>query len=121
MGGKPDIEACNRKHIVPGKYWRQLNRAIDILLLSAVFALPCMAQQAEISGRLLLDSPWQREVFVSLIPDFNQMYTASDALVIGRAPLDATGNFHLAFKARNGQALYRLHIIKKGDPVSTLV
>ncbi len=94
--------------------------AITILLLTIIFARPCMAQQAQITGRLVLDTTWRREVYISLIPDFNQMYTASDALLIAHAPVDSTGSFSVSFDARKGQALYRLHIIKKGDPVATL-
>jgi DNA-binding CsgD family transcriptional regulator len=98
-----------------------LRPAIPILLLILILARPCIAQQAEISGRLVLDTTWRREVYISLIPDFNQMYTASDALIIARAPIDTTGYFSVSFDAHKGQALYRLHIIKNGDPASTLI
>jgi len=98
-----------------------LRPAITILLLTLMLARPCIAQQAEISGKLMLDTTWRREVFVCLIPDFNQMYTASDALLIGRTAIDTAGNFMLRFDAHKGPALYRLHIIKNGDPVSTLI
>lgn len=94
---------------------------IPILLLILIFARPCIAQQAQISGRLALDTAWRREVYISLIPDFNQMYTASDALIIAHAAIDSAGYFSMRFDARKGQALYRLHIIKKGDPLSTLI
>ncbi len=60
-------------------------------------------------------------MYVSFISDFNQMYTASDALIIGKAAIDTAGYFSLKFAAQKEPALYRLHIIKKGDPAATLI
>jgi DNA-binding CsgD family transcriptional regulator len=61
------------------------------------------------------------QIYVSSIPDFNQMYTASEELISGKAAIDAAGYFSLEIPAKTEPALYRLHIIKKGDPVPTLV
>jgi DNA-binding CsgD family transcriptional regulator len=78
-------------------------------------------QQAELSGRLYLDSTWLPRIYISQIPDFNSMFTASGELIMAEGSIDSLGNFSIGFAATQADALYRAHIIKKNDPVSTLI
>jgi DNA-binding CsgD family transcriptional regulator len=78
-------------------------------------------QKAELSGHLELDSTWRRIIYVSRIPDFNSMYSSSDKLIVAQSAIDSAGNFRLHFSATNEETLYRIHITKNNDPVSTLI
>lgn len=79
------------------------------------------AQQGLISGYIRPDTTWENKVYLSHITDFNHMFTASKKLIIAAADIDSKGYFNLPFAAGKQESLYRLHIIKKGDPVSTLI
>jgi DNA-binding CsgD family transcriptional regulator len=81
----------------------------------------CYAGETEISGKIHLDTAWANKVYVCRIPDFDNMYTASDKLIVGRGDVDAGGNFKLTFPVGNDYALYRLHFIRRNDPPSTLI
>ncbi len=69
----------------------------------------------------MLDSSWAKQVYICAIPEFNQMYTASDELITGRGVIDSAGYFTLKFSCKQEPLLYRLHVIKKSDPASTLI
>lgn len=95
-----------------------------VLFLAYLFLLIgycAHSQQAHVSGYLKLDSTWLKKVYVSRIADFNQMLTASDKLIVAEAAIDSNGYFETALPVTDKENLYRLHIIKKGDPVSTLI
>lgn len=78
-------------------------------------------QQAKLSGHVILDTSWARKFYVSRLPGFDQMFTASRALIIVEGDIDTAGNFSINFPAGKNEALYRLHFIRKGDPASTLI
>ncbi len=81
-----------------------------------------LAHAASISGTIMLDSTWHREIYLSLINDFDEMNMASDDLIIGSAVVDSNGQF--AFNdliLADEDRIYRLHVCKQGDPVSTIV
>ncbi|HMT30238.1 MAG TPA: LuxR C-terminal-related transcriptional regulator [Bacteroidia bacterium] len=88
------------------------------LLIIGNFAF---GQKAIVSGYLNLDSTWVKKVYISLVSDFNQMYTASNKLIVAEAKIDSNGFFKTTFPASENESLYRLHIIKNGDPISTLI
>lgn len=99
-----------------------MTRIFLFLLTGFAFTVPRVCGQvAHISGRLNPDSGWSRIVYVSRIPDFNQMFTASDKLIVAQAALDSTGDFNVSFPADTAEGLFRLHLVKKEDPVSTLI
>lgn len=98
-----------------------MKRTLLTILITAACIIHCAAQTGEVSGRLVLDSTWGRQVYISYIANFSQMYTASVSLITGRGEIDSAGNFTVKFPLQNQPSLYRLHIIKKGDPVSTLI
>ncbi len=94
-----------------------------ILAFAALIFFPATSQSqfAEIHGHVDFDSSWARKVYLSRIPDFNQMFTASNALIIAQTDIDSKGDFEINFPADPSEKLYRVHFIKKGDPVSTLI
>ena len=99
-----------------------MKKQIILLFNLALFVFSAgYGQQAEISGKVKLDTSWARKFFVCRIPGFDQMFTASDALIIARGDIDGDGNFKTRFSASVDEGLYRLHFIKKNDPASTLI
>jgi DNA-binding CsgD family transcriptional regulator len=92
-----------------------------LIYLFLLFDNCAYSQQAHVSGYLQLDSSWLKKVYVSRIADFNQMFTASDKLIVADADIDSNGYFKASLPFTDKENLYRLHIIKKGDPVSTLI
>jgi len=78
-------------------------------------------QLARLSGRVSLDTAWARKLYVCRMPGFDYMFTTSNALIIADGDIGTAGNFSINFPATKGEALYRLHFIRKGDPASTLI
>ncbi len=85
------------------------------------YSIAGSAQNGRISGTIFLDSTWARNLYVSRIPDFNQMYTASSKFIVAKGSLDSLGNFDFNFPTENSEGLYRMHIVKNDDPVSMLI
>ncbi|MGB0432551.1 MAG: hypothetical protein ACPGLV_18890, partial [Bacteroidia bacterium] len=88
------------------------------------FCLFLNLQQAKASfnGKIALDSTWQKVAYLSLLPSFEDMHTLNKDFVVGKAALDKNGAF--SFKTDflpKHQALYRVHIVKQGDPMATLI
>jgi len=76
----------------------------------------------QIQGYLNIDSSWSKEIYLSLIPDFNEIHSISPNYLINTAIIDSNGYFILEGNNLPGQyQLLRLHIRKKADPVSTLI
>jgi DNA-binding CsgD family transcriptional regulator len=99
-----------------------VNKYIKHLLFFALlFGNDVYCQQAVLSGQLKLDSTWQKKIYISQIPDFNQMFTASGKLIIAEANIDSAGKFKISFTAPKGETLYRLHIAKRNEPAATLI
>jgi DNA-binding CsgD family transcriptional regulator len=68
-----------------------------------------------------LDSAWTKKIYISRIADFNLMFAASDKLIIAEGDIDTAGYFKIQFPASEDETLYRLHVIRANDPVSTLI
>lgn len=96
-------------------------KTLSLLVNLLIIGNMAFGQKATISGYVDLDSTWVKKVYISLISDFNQMYTASNKLIVAEAVIDSSGYFKTAFPTSESQSLYRLHIIKNGDPISTLI
>ena len=75
-----------------------------------------------VTGNLKLDDTWEPKVYLSVISNFNEMYTMSKKMIISQSPLDGLGNFHfnISFLPEE-ESLLRIHIVKKGNPATTLV
>jgi DNA-binding CsgD family transcriptional regulator len=91
---------------------------LGLLLLVPVYSY---SQQARLSGKVNLDTGWARKFYISRMPGFDYMFTASKALIIAEGDIDTAGNFSIRFPATRDESLYRLHFIRKGDPASTLI
>lgn len=81
-----------------------------------------VAKVATVSGTVLLDTSWERRVYLSHIPSFDKRFEIASQMIIAEAPLDSVGNFilELDFLPKLDQ-LYRLHIVKKGDSPASLI
>ena len=99
-------------------------RRFVLALLVICLCLPLWAQTGyAISGKLdLSDDEWNPVVYLSLIEAFDQLATISGHMVIDQAPLDSNGHFSFTGNyLPEGYHLYRVHICKKGDPLSTII
>ncbi|MEM7656015.1 MAG: helix-turn-helix transcriptional regulator [Bacteroidota bacterium] len=74
-----------------------------------------------VHGRLQLNQEWERMVYVSVIPDLKALYAVSNANIVMWGPIDSTGNFDLSADYLPAEAqLYRIHVVKQGDPAATI-
>lgn len=79
-------------------------------------------QEAILSGKIDLDTSWDQVIYLSLIPTFNEMNAISNQMIVAKAIVDSTGyfEFDLDFIPEETR-LYRLHIVKKGDNLVSLI
>ncbi len=81
----------------------------------------CYGQLARLSGKVSLDKGWAHKFYVCRMPNFDYMFTTTNALIIADGDVDTAGNFSVNFPATTDESLFRLHFIRKGDPASTLI
>jgi DNA-binding CsgD family transcriptional regulator len=95
---------------------------ITIAFFFSLF-VPALDGRAQIIGRIRLDTTlWAPVAYLSLIPDFNQIYSISNEAIIKKSGIDGEGNFTFDIKDLPLEDhLYRLHFSKKGDPQASLV
>ena len=75
-----------------------------------------------IKGQVEIDNTWESLIYLSGINSFDDLNTASYDFLIARTEIDTSGFFefeNLDLHAK--ERLYRLHICKVGDPVSTII
>ena len=79
--------------------------------------------QSRIEGQLLIDTTiWKPIVFLSLIPDFDNLNTMSNTMIIDQTSIDNTGRFYFDTQYfPENDNLFRIHITKKGDPPASLI
>lgn len=79
--------------------------------------------QYQINGRIIIDTTiWKPVVYLSLIPDLDNLYTMSGDLIIDKSEIDRTGEFKFDLSyLPTKDYLYRIHFTKKGDPTATLI
>ena len=98
------------------------NKITYFLILIGFFSHNLYSQPG-IKGKLVIDTTiWAPTGYLSLIPDFDKMYTMSNDLIIDKAVIDATGNF--TFNTQylpNEDVLIRFHVSKKGDLPASLI
>jgi DNA-binding CsgD family transcriptional regulator len=94
---------------------------IQVLIFSLI--APAWNARAQIIGRIGLDTTrWAPVAYLSLIPDFNQLYSISNESIIKKSGIDGEGKFSFDCKdLPPGDHLYRLHFSKKGDPQASLI
>jgi DNA-binding CsgD family transcriptional regulator len=96
------------------------------IILIAVLAISPnqkLKSQTGIKGQLSIDTTiWSSVVYLSLIPDFDNMYSISYEMIIDKSVIDSSGRFSFNTKyLPDEDNLYRIHISKKGDPPATLI
>lgn len=80
------------------------------------------AESASIKGTIHLDDSWEPVIYLSLINSFEDLNTASYDFLIAEATIDSIGYFEMnELNIPAGNRIYRLHVCKKGDPVSTII
>ena len=79
--------------------------------------------QTGISGRFVLDSThWAPSIYLSHILDLSQMNAISYRQIIAQADLTQDGSFSFSTELfPDVDQLYRIHLVKKGDPPATLM
>ena len=88
------------------------------LLLGATF----QGFSAEIRGKISLPEGWRPVIYLSQINRFDDLNTASYHFLIAEAKIDQEGNFYFdSLKIPEFDLLYRLHICKMEDPISTII
>lgn len=93
-----------------------------LVIYALLFGLVICGKSATISGTINIDESWDPKIYLSLINAFDDLTTASYDFLIAETVVDTSGKF--SFKALNlpqTDRIYRLHICKKGDPVSTII
>lgn len=85
-------------------------------ITNQLFAIP------EIAGQLSIDSTWNRVVYLSLIPNFEQLNSMSNQMIIESTNLDSTGNFNFDTEYLPSDfKLYRIYLSKKNNPPASLI
>jgi len=81
-----------------------------------------MATAADIRGNVVLDDSWEPVIYLSAINSFDDFHTASYDFLVHESMVDSLGNFEMTnMLVPDHDRIYRLHICKKGDPVSTII
>ncbi|MCK9325971.1 MAG: helix-turn-helix transcriptional regulator [Bacteroidales bacterium] len=98
---------------------------ILLLIMIALFCNPKIEGVAGqgIRGHIHLDTTqWAPVAYLSLIPDFNQLYSISRKLMIQEAIITSSGDFLLDINSLPSEDhLYRIHFSKKDDSPASLI
>ncbi len=93
-----------------------------IMMCCAYMVMTLNADASNIRGNLEVDKSWEPVIYLSAIGSFNDFNTASFDFLVYHSPIDSMGNFEMNdLKLPKGDRIYRLHICKKNDPVSTII
>ncbi len=98
-------------------------RPLTYILLTFSLIVPAWTAGAQIIGRIGLDTTrWAPVAYLSLIPDFNQLYSISNESIIKKSGINGEGKFSFdCSDLPSEDHLYRLHFSKKGDPQASLI
>jgi DNA-binding CsgD family transcriptional regulator len=99
---------------------------VAIVRISCLFFLiiPALCAKAKyiVEGRILIDETWDSVIYLSAINSLNHLNTASENFIVNFSLIDKDGRFKLTGENLPDQdRLYRLHLVKKGDPISTII
>ena len=102
-------------------FYKHLFSLFIFMLAIPVLSIGQNKSSAYISGELSLDDTWDSIIYLSHISTYEDMYSMSNEMIIAKASINNLGyfNFDLDFLPQ-GENLYRLHLIKKGDTPATL-
>ena len=100
-----------------------LLRLVYILGITGMFIGSECQAQLQIIGSISMDtSNWAPVAYLSIIPDFTQMYVISNELIMERSEIGADGTFRFDTKTMGQEDhLYRIHFSKKGEPPASLI
>lgn len=77
---------------------------------------------SDVKGHVNIDGSWEPVIYLSMINSFNDINTTSYDFLVFQAAIDSSGFFEMNdLILPEDDRLYRLHICKKGDPVSTII
>ena len=95
------------------------NRPTVFLLIFCLFQTSATAYVVQ--GKISFDEEWERKIYLSAIPSFEDLNTASEEFIVNFTSITTDGAFVLQGESLpSADRLYRLHICKKGDPAATL-
>lgn len=93
-------------------------KMLSILLSVLTFA----TSAAEIKGKIVIDESWEPVIYLSAINSFDDFSTAAYDFLVYQTSIDSIGYFEMKdLILPEGDRIYRLHICKKNDPVSTII
>lgn len=99
-----------------------LFRATLLFYLTFTFLFGQANENGVVRGTLPLDKSWKPSIYLSFIPNFDEMYSISNEMIIAETDIDSLGNFEfdISFLPEETK-LFRLHIVKNGDSKSSLI
>jgi DNA-binding CsgD family transcriptional regulator len=75
-----------------------------------------------IRGTILIDSTWERNIYVSYIETIEKKYTVSENLIIASSKVDSLGKFEIRLdKLASEWTLLRLHVVKRGFSKASII
>jgi len=90
---------------------------VCLLSLSVAFS-----NATNIKGQVKIDDSWEALIYLSVINSFDDLNTASYDFLIAQAEINNQGYFEINnLEIPKDERIYRLHICKKGDPISTII
>ncbi|MEM7105827.1 MAG: helix-turn-helix transcriptional regulator [Bacteroidota bacterium] len=76
----------------------------------------------EISGSIMLPEGWETKIYLSAIFTLDDLNTVADEFIIAESEIGQDGSFGFeGYNLPGDDRIYRLHICKKGDPISTII
>lgn len=100
--------------------WRNYTTIILTFLL--IFAFNLHLSASKIKGQVVLDNEWKPIIYLSFLNSFNDLNTSSYDFLIDIAEIDSSGYFEMQIDdLPDDNRLYRLHICKINDPISTII
>ncbi|WP_452222163.1 helix-turn-helix domain-containing protein [Lacinutrix salivirga] len=93
-----------------------------VCLLLASYQSKAQAKAlGNLSGRLILDDSWERQIYISLIEGLNNEYKISNSQIVASSVIDENGNFNIKLDTLSQKwSLLRLHVAKKGITPNSL-
>ncbi len=94
-----------------------------VRILSLLFSfLTFTSYAADIKGKVIIDDGWEPVIYLSAINSFDDFNTASFDFLVYQTSIDSLGYFEMNdIILPQDDRIYRLHICKKNDPVSTII
>ena len=94
-----------------------------LFFILVIFFNQNLNSQPGIRGQITIDSSiWTPIVYLSLIPDFNEMFTMTSEMILDMAHINKNGEFDFdTHYLPDEDNLLRIHICKKNSPPASLI